>query len=536
LSGIMHAKTEEAMEIEENPEDQKEAVPPTDPDLITLEDLKEHCRFIERCEQSKEPRSVGRVLRALGSTKKLLSASVLIRLVNQVFTAPSSAKTRIDLLRLLQVESEPQTEVGSIASPLKVKKTFGMMPSSIGSLPQVEAYIYLLVLVFLMKENKHEEAFTCSMNLVLLVQQHSRRSLDPFAAKAYYYYCLINERKGNLPNLIGPLMKRLQSATLHHEVESQAVLTNCLLRAYILQNMYDMAEKLHSKTAFPEDARTSEVARYFYYLGKIQRVRWCLVVLLFCWFISLFHLFSGRVKAIEADYCLAENHFRLALRKCPQHTAAGFRRSVQKFLITVELLLGDSPQRQIFRQEIFKKALMPYKGLAQAVRIGGLDMFDETLEKHKCTFAKDQTLALIIRLRPNVVKTAVRRIALAYSCINFTDIEHMLGLSNALDAEYVMAKAVEEGLIDAEVNHEKGFLQSREVYDLYATIEPQNQFHTRINFCLELYNQAMKAMRFPPKSYNSIETAEEKREREQQELEFAKELAEEDDEDDEDEY
>ncbi|KRX76587.1 26S proteasome non-ATPase regulatory subunit 3, partial [Trichinella sp. T6] len=344
LSGIMHAETEEAMEIEDNPEDQKEAVPPSDPDLITLEDLKEHCRFIERCEQSKEPRSVGRVLRALGSTKKLLSASVLIRLVNQVFTAPSSAKTRIDLLRLLQVESEPQaTEVGGIASPLKVKKTFGMMPSSIGSLPQVEAYIYLLVLVFLMKENKHEEAFTCSMNLVRLVQQHSRRSLDPFAAKAYYYYCLINERKGNLPNLIGPLMKRLQSATLHHEVESQAVLTNCLLRAYILQNMYDMAEKLHSKTAFPEDARTSEMARYFYYLG--------------------------RVKAIEGDYSLAETHFRLALRKCPQHTAAGFRRSVQKFLITVELLLGDSPQRQIFRQEIFKKALMPYKGLAQGWRI-----------------------------------------------------------------------------------------------------------------------------------------------------------------------
>ncbi|KRY53037.1 26S proteasome non-ATPase regulatory subunit 3, partial [Trichinella britovi] len=516
LSGIMHAETEEAMEIEDNSEDQKEAVPPSDPDLITLEVLlyckcQEHCRFIERCEQSKEPRSVGRVLRALGSTKKLLSASVLIRLINQVFTAPSSAKTRIDLLRLLQVESEPQaTEVGGIASPLKVKKTFGMMPSSIGSLPQVEAYIYLLVLVFLMKENKHEEAFTCSMNLVRLVQQHSRRSLDPFAAKAYYYYCLINERKGNLPNLIGPLMKRLQSATLHHEVESQAVLTNCLLRAYILQNMYDMAEKLHSKTAFPEDARTSEMARYFYYLG--------------------------RVKAIEGDYSLAETHFRLALRKCPQHTAAGFRRSVQKFLITVELLLGDSPQRQIFRQEIFKKALMPYKGLAQAVRIGGLDMFDETLEKHKGTFAKDQTLMLIIRLRPNVVKTAVRRIALAYSCINFCDIEHMLGLSSALDAEYVMAKAIEEGLIDAEVNHERGFLQSREVYDLYATIEPQNQFHTRINFCLELYNQAMKAMRFPPKSYNSAETAEEKREREQQELEFAKELADDDDEDDEDEY
>jgi len=56
-----------------------------------------------------------------------------------------------------------------------------------------------------------------------------------------------------------------------------------------------------------------------------------------------------------------------------------------------------------------------------------------------------------------------------------------------------------------------------------------NAFHQRITFCLDLHNQSVKAMRFPPKSYNKdLESAEERREREAQELESAKEIAEED--------
>uniref|UniRef100_A0A8C4KXC4 Proteasome 26S subunit, non-ATPase 3 n=1 Tax=Equus asinus asinus TaxID=83772 RepID=A0A8C4KXC4_EQUAS len=80
------------------------------------------------------------------------------------------------------------------------------------------------------------------------------------------------------------------------------------------------------------------------------------------------------------------------------------------------------------------------------------------------------------------------------------------------------------------INHEKGYVQSKEMIDIYSTREPQLAFHQRISFCLDIHNMSVKAMRFPPKSYNKdLESAEERREREQQDLEFAKEMAEDDD-------
>lgn len=52
-------------------------------------------------------------------------------------------------------------------------------------------------------------------------------------------------------------------------------------------------------------------------------------------------------------------------------------------------------------------------------------------------------------------------------------------------------------------------MQSKQTSDLYSTKDPQEQFNKRIVFCLGIYNQAVKAMRFPPKSYTKdIESAE----------------------------
>ena len=88
-------------------------------------------------------------------------------------------------------------------------------------------------------------------------------------------------------------------------------------------------------------------------------------------------------------------------------------------------------------------------------------------------------------------------------------------------------------MIEASIDHERGFMRSKENIDIYATMEPQEAFHQRILFCLDLYNQSVKAMRYPPKVYRKdFESMEERREREQQDLELAKEMAEEDDEED----
>lgn len=55
-----------------------------------------------------------------------------------------------------------------------------------------------------------------------------------------------------------------------------------------------------------------------------------------------------------------------------------------------------------------------------------------------------------------------------------------------------MAQAIRDGVIEASINHEKGFVQSKETMDIYGTREPQLAFHQRISFCLDIHNMSVK--------------------------------------------
>lgn len=57
--------------------------------------------------------------------------------------------------------------------------------------------------------------------------------------------------------------------------------------------------------------------------------------------------------------------FHQAIRKAPQHSAIGFRQTAHKFVIVVQLLLGEIPDRSMFREPILKKPLLPYFKLTQ---------------------------------------------------------------------------------------------------------------------------------------------------------------------------
>ena len=46
---------------------------------------------------------------------------------------------------------------------------------------------------------------------------------------------------------------------------------------------------------------------------------------------------------------------------------------------------------------------------------------------------------------------------------------------------------------------------TQETVDIYSTREPQEAFHQRIVFCLELHNQSVKALRYPPKAFRGDE-------------------------------
>ncbi|KAL4660494.1 26S proteasome non-ATPase regulatory subunit 3-like isoform X1 [Arapaima gigas] len=446
-------------------------------DTLTLEDIKEHVKQIEKAVSGKEPRFVLRALRALPSTSRRLNPNVLHKAISGFYTANTAGKEF-----LLSFLEEPMDTEGDVQFRPRTGKA-----AATPLLPEVEAYLQLLLVVYLTNNKCYTEAKKVSDDLLQKISSQNRRALDLVAAKCYYYHSRVYEFLNQLD-----------------VIRRSAALLNLLLRNYLQYNLYDQAEKLVSKSVFPEQANNNEWARYLYY--------------------------TGRIKAIQLEYSEARRTLTNALRKAPQHTAVGFKQTVHKLLIVVELLLGEIPDRLQFRQPSLKRSLMPYFLLTQAVRTGNLAKFNQVLDQFGEKFQTDGTYTLIIRLRHNVIKTGVRMISLSYSRISLADIAVKLQLDSPEDAEFIVAKAIRDGVIEASINHEKGYVQSKETMDIYGTREPQLAFHQRISFCLDIHNMSVKAMRFPPKSYNKdLESAEERREREQQDLEFAKEMAEDDD-------
>jgi 26S proteasome regulatory subunit N3 len=131
-----------------------------------------------------------------------------------------------------------------------------------------------------------------------------------------------------------------------------------------------------------------------------------------------------------------------------------------------------------------------------AVRTGDLSQFQTALSAHTPQFTEDNTYTLILRLRHNVIKTGVRSLSLAYSLISLRDICVKLHLDSEEDAEYIVGKAVRDGVIEATIDHAKGCMMTAKrgesLDGVYATDEPREVFGKRIGFCLELHNESVK--------------------------------------------
>ena len=160
---------------------------------------------------------------------------------------------------------------------------------------------------------------------------------------------------------------------------------------------------------------------------------------------------------------------------------------------------------------------MPYFEVTKAVRIGDINQFSETVAKHADALKRDGNYSLVLRLRQNVIKTGIRTISLSYSKISLKDICIKLQLDSEESAEYIIAKAIRDGVIDATIDHQHGFMQSNEVLDVYSTTQPQETYNDRIKFCINLHNDSVKAMRYILNNHRAdLEDAEKAREREKE--------------------
>ncbi|KAJ1677573.1 26S proteasome non-ATPase regulatory subunit, partial [Spiromyces aspiralis] len=94
--------------------------------------------------------------------------------------------------------------------------------------------------------------------------------------------------------------------------------------------------------------------------------------------------------------------------------------------------------------------------------------------------------------------------------------------------------AIRDGVIDAVINYKENCIQSNDNPDTYSTNQPQETFDRRIQFCLKLYADSVKAMRFPEnENIEALASAAEARENE---AKIVKDLADEDMTDSEDEH
>ena len=96
-----------------------------------------------------------------------------------------------------------------------------------------------------------------------------------------------------------------------------------------------------------------------------------------------------------------------------------------------------------------------------------------------------------MRLRQNVIKTGIRRLSLSYSRISLRDICVKLHLDSEEDAEYIVGKAIRDGVIEGRIVHEKGWMECGGQKSGYGP-EVSDVFSRRISYCLELHNQSVK--------------------------------------------
>lgn len=137
-----------------------------------------------------------------------------------------------------------------------------------------------------------------------------------------------------------------------------------------------------------------------------------------------------------------------------------------------------------------------YYKLIQAVLEGSLSEFSKVVEKYKETFQRDKLYKLVLRLNQIVIRIGLRKIYLAYSRISLADIASKLNIS-AEDVEFVVAKALRDGILVGEIDHDRQLLKIEGDRNLYVTNEPQLQLDRRIKYCLNLYHETQRAITYP---------------------------------------
>lgn len=375
------------------------------------------------------------------------------------------------------------------ASSKPVVESASSSPTSpqylVASAREVESWLLSILVRLLWRKGDHAKAFHLVNSAIAILEEErqdiskssSSSSLFPLLARLFRFRFLVQPQLQDHSESEHRLLiaKAYNRAVVRRDVDTQAVLLNGMIRELLLHSQIEQAQKLLSNSTFPmETASNNQLCRYFYY--------------------------SGRVQALRLEYTASFASLSQCLRKAPP-SVLGFRIAAQRLQIIVQLLMGEIPDRHLFFGTGMRRALAPYLAITQAVQRGDLAVFHQVVAEHAARLQADATYTLIARLAHQVVKAGLRKLHISYSRLSLQDVADRLGLASPHSAEYVVAKAVRDGVLDATIHHEEGYVQSHDLVDVYATKEPAEAFHRRIAYCLTTHNDAVRGMRYPPDAY-----------------------------------
>ncbi|SMN21019.1 similar to Saccharomyces cerevisiae YER021W RPN3 Essential, non-ATPase regulatory subunit of the 26S proteasome lid, similar to the p58 subunit of the human 26S proteasome [Maudiozyma saulgeensis] len=441
-----------------------------------METLKE----IAKATTSLDSRHVWRGLKDLSTIRKnSLNQESLATLVNILY--PDSSAFKIPLLKYINDNHKsnvPNSEKLRAQYPAAFYKITPQKTIEVS--PELNSFFHLLVQLYLLDSKKFTELETFNSKIVIptILEVYNHRSLDLISAKLWFYIILGYESVGDVANagIRTVMIKSLKTASLKHDNETRAMLINLILRNYLADGDVNSADDFVRKVEFPTTNVSNPLeARYYFYMSKIN--------------------------AIQLDYTTANDFIITAIRKAP-HTpnSLGFLQQANKLHCVIQLLMGDIPELSFFHQTDMQQSLYPYYHLTNTVKLGDLKKFSYIISRFKPQLVHDSNYQLCVRLRSNVIKTGIRMISLTYKKISLKDICLKLRLDSEQAAEYMVSRSIRDGVIEANINHEKGYIETSELLNVYDTNNPQKTFDARIQFVTQLHNESVMAMRYPEDS------------------------------------
>lgn len=424
-----------------------------------------------------DPRYVWKSLRELVLLRSYLRREKIFYLIQLVY--PENSIYKASLLEFIDNNyTSPIDEVGLLRSNLPAD--FYQLDDSnrVEVSAEVNSFIHLLVQIILLDTGMIKELVSFNTQIVIpnILNFYNNRNLDLINAKLWFYISRAHEISGNFQDstIRADMMKFLKTATIKHDSETRAMLITLILRNCLACGEIDTASDFINKVEFPptNDVSSPLEARYYFYLSKIN--------------------------AIQLDYSRANEYVIAAIRKAPTTiNSLGFLQQANKLHCAIQLLMGDIPELSFFRQRGMEQSLEPYYHLSKAVKLGDLKKFASSISKYKSQLIQDGNYQLCVRLRSNVIKTGIGMISLTYRKISLRDICLKLHLDSEQTAEYMVSRAIRDGVIEAKINHEQGHIETTELLNVYSTKQPQQVFDERIRFVNQLHDESVMAMRYP---------------------------------------